>query len=181
MVEIGVLGRPHGVRGALRVHLHNPSSDLLERIDELLLVDERGLEARFAVLHYQQAPRHGLMVLDGVDTRERALELKGARLFVERGELPALRDGEFYVRDLIGLDVVVGEEVLGVISGSLDRGGVEVVLVAAGDEEIEIPLADRFVEELDVAGRRLRVRDVGDLPRSKARAGRAPGKTRRGV
>ena len=34
-VEIGVVARPHGVRGELRVHLHNPESTALDAAEEV--------------------------------------------------------------------------------------------------------------------------------------------------
>jgi ribosomal 30S subunit maturation factor RimM len=38
-VEIGVVARAHGIRGEVRVHLHNPGSTALEEVEVLYLGD----------------------------------------------------------------------------------------------------------------------------------------------
>lgn len=170
MVELGVLGRPHGVRGTLRVFLHNPQSSTLERVDSVLLKTGDGRDpTRHAIVQYQPGPKHGLLVLEGVKTREDAQALKGAAVLVPTDALPSPGRGEFYIKDLVGLEVVCDGGVLGKVVTSSDRGGVEVITVVDGDIEFEIPLVEEFVVDLDLRSGKLTVRDVDDLPRSKVR------------
>ncbi len=46
------------------------------------------------------------MRLEGIDDRDAALALGKPELWVERRELPALKEGEHYRADLIGFEVV---------------------------------------------------------------------------
>ena len=41
-IEIGVVARPHGVRGELRVHLHNPESTALDDAELILALGGDG-------------------------------------------------------------------------------------------------------------------------------------------
>ena len=106
------------------------------------------------------------MALDGVASRDAAERLKGATVHLERAELPDLEPGEFYVDDLVGMEVYCGEELLGRIESSRAQGGIEVVRVANATEEIEVPLVNGYVERLDLSGRRLEVSGVDELPRT---------------
>lgn len=179
LVEIGIVGRPHGVRGELRVHLHNPGSEVIGRADPVYLLRNPGGEPVVRRIEgVRQGPRCVLVSLEGADSRELAAELKGARLLVPRSVLPPPEEDEFYVDDLPGVEVRVGAVRLGVVSGSREQGGVEVVTVdvdagTGGDpEEIQIPLAEEFVERLCLDEGLLVVRDIDDLPRHPRRKGR---------
>lgn len=61
--------------------------------------------------------------IDGVDTRNDAEALKGARVFVSRSAFPTPDPDEFYWIDLIGLSVVNREgQLLGTVVDLLDTG-----------------------------------------------------------
>lgn len=180
-VEIGIIGRPHGVRGEVRVHLHNPSSDIIHKLEQAFLLPPGGdgqVPAARRIEGVRPGPRLALLSFEGVTNRERAAALKGSRMLVPRSLLPPPEEGEFYVDDLIGLEVRAGGARLGTVSASREQGGAEVVTVAVdppagGDhEEIQIPLVENFVERLSIAEGVLSVRDIDDLPRGPRRRAR---------
>ncbi len=167
-VELGVVGRPHGVKGAFRLSLHNPASKFLTtggRV-ELDTTRDGGPLSEHRIAAVQRSGKHCIVSLEGIDRREQAEELTGARLLVPRDALPALEDGEFYVDDLMGIDVWQAGRLLGAIVESREQGGIEVVRVRGEDGDIEIPLVDEFVVSIDVRGGRVEVRDTEDLPHS---------------
>ena len=60
----------------------------------------------------------------GIDSPEAASTLKGAQIVVEREYAAPLKEGEYYVEDLKGLEVVSAEgESLGHIIGMTEGGG----------------------------------------------------------
>lgn len=152
-VVVGVIGRPHGIRGELGIDV---------RTDEPA--------TRFAVgtqLHAEGAPHrhwevettrwHGerlLVRLTGVADRTTAEELKGTRLalHVPATERPS-DEAEFYDHQLLGLDVLdhtrasVGRVIEVVHLPAHDLLRVE---LAAGDERL-IPFATEVVPEVDLA------------------------------
>ena len=164
LIEIGVVGRPHGIRGALRVFLHNPSSSLLYDIDRVFMrTVDASAPVSSEILNYAAAGRRGILTLRGIENRAEAEKWTGARLLVDRRVLPDVDDGEFYVEDLMGIEVLCEGKPMGKVKSSREQGGVEVVTVMDGSREIEIPLVDEFVQELDVDGGRLMVRDIENL------------------
>ncbi len=167
LIEIGVVGRPHGMRGALRVFLHNQSSSLLYDIDEVLLRPvDASTPVSSEILNYSAAGKRGTLTLRGIENRTEAEKWTGARLLVDRRVLPDVDDGGFYVEDIIGIEVFSEGKRIGKVKSSRAQGGVEVVTVMDESQEIEIPLVDEFVQELDVEGGRLTVRDIENLPRT---------------
>lgn len=100
--------------------------------------------------------------LMGVEGRDASEALKGATVHVRRAHFPALDDGEFYWVDLIGhaVENLRGES-LGVVTGLMDNGAHPILRVAIlGSEksqELLIPFVDKFVADVDTAGKRIKV------------------------
>jgi 16S rRNA processing protein RimM len=102
-----------------------------------------------------------------IPDRNAAEALKGARVFVSRESFPTAGDGEYYWIDLIGLDVVNRDGVaLGPVVDLIDTGPHCVLRVRRpeaapdakpDDAERLIPFVDAFVDQVDLAARRITV------------------------
>ena len=104
-VEVGIVARPHGVRGEVRVALHWDGSDALGSAPEVLLRLPRRGERRLAVVQARKVPKAVLLRLEGVESRDDAELLRGARVLVPREAMPALGPGEYYLCDLVGAEL----------------------------------------------------------------------------
>lgn len=94
--------------------------------------------------------------LPGVDDRDQAAALVGRDILVDRGQLPAPAEGEFYWADLEGLEVVTTEGVvLGRVSHLVATGANDVLVVHGGGKEHLLPFVrERYVQDVDMeAGR----------------------------
>ncbi|MFO8070711.1 MAG: ribosome maturation factor RimM [Polyangia bacterium] len=158
-----MLGRPHGVRGALRLFLHNPSSRAVRDCGALWISDGKGRTARRELRGYRSMPRFSLVELEGVSDRDSAAALTGSRVLLPRAELGDLGEGEFYVEELKGIRAYDGERLLGAIVSSRSQGVLEVVTVRGEEMELQVPLVEDHVETLDLEARELHVRDSENL------------------
>jgi len=152
-VLIAELGRPHGVRGLLRVRDFS----------------EAGLAA-FAVLRdatgraFRLRP-HGvdIVAVDGVADRDAAASLTGTKLYVERALLPAVEEDEFYLADLVGL---AAEGASGQAFGrvlTVEDHGAGPYLVLSGPPERLVPFTQAAVPVVDVAGGRIVVEPPAEI------------------
>ena len=153
-VPLAEVARPHGVRGELRLKLFNKDSDLLLKLEEVLVRLKEGAEHEVTVDRARRADIAILMKLHSVDDRDRADELRGALICARRRDFPALEDGEFYTCDLIGARVVVkGNEAheLGKVRDLASYPSVETLVVTAtdGGKNFEVPLVEAFIERVD--------------------------------
>ena len=105
-----------------------------------------------------EARVHGATVLaklDGVESREQALRLKGAGVWLERAALPDPGEGHYYHADLIGLEVVNEQgEALGLVI-KLFTNGAQDVMEVAGDRTRLLPWVAAVVKAVDLKGRRV--------------------------
>lgn len=151
MVLVGDIGRPHGVRGLVRVRAFTAEPEGLTAYGPLS--DESGAR-RFALTLL--AP--GLARIEGVNDREAAARLTGTRLFVAREALPPPDDpDEFYLADLVGLAATLADGApAGRVRAVEEHGaGAFLVIDAPDGREALIPFTRAAVPEVDIAAGRL--------------------------
>jgi 16S rRNA processing protein RimM len=101
-LEVGRVGRPHGVRGEVSIAF---VSNRLERTmpGAVLRAGDRELVVASARRHQDR----WLVRFEGIDDRDAAETLRGATLTAAPlGKAAALEEGEFWVHELIGSTVV---------------------------------------------------------------------------
>lgn len=163
-IELGVIARPHGVLGELRVHVFNPKSTLLEELEEVFLLGDEGSPRLVSIESTRRGPKALLVRLAGIASRGQADELRGCRLGVPRSALPALDEGEYYYADLVGLAAYEGDRRVGEVVGVLDYPSVECLQVRTEEGLLEVPMLPRWVAEVDVRAGEVRLVDLSDIP-----------------
>ena len=163
-LRVGRITGAHGLGGALRVRPENPDSDTLHIVTRVYL-EQNGATHEYAVLDARRINRATLrIVLGGVDTPERAEQLRGAALMVAVADLPPAGPGEFYYYQVIGCEVVttLGRR-LGVIEEVFTAGASDVLVVRGDSGEILVPVIEDVVKDMDLEGRKVTVEAVPGL------------------
>lgn len=159
-LEIGVVTGAHGLRGLLRVKLFATGTTSLVEAGRVRLQHADGSHSEHDVLHLEARAKGQLrMGLGGCRDRAAAEALKGATVWVRRGDLPALSEDEFYLVDTIGCraETPAGEP-LGEVVQIGDNGAQALLHLRQGDRVFNVPAVDAFIVDFD--GTRL----VLDLP-----------------
>lgn len=149
-ILMGVIGRPHGVRGLL--HVHSYTADPADLPDYAPFADDRG-----RVFTLEWASEGVARVAEIVDGREVPLRDRNAaqalvnvRLHVDRARLPPPEDkDEFYLTDLVGLRAVTPQ--------GAELGHIDVVHDYGGGASLEIgrlivPFTRACVPVVDIVG-----------------------------
>src|ERR1700709_36174 len=102
-IQLGVVGRAHGVRGLVRITSHTAEPADLTAYGPL-----SDPEGRLYMLSLQGGGRAEIArMMDGVAVkvpdRAQAEKLTNTKLFVDRSALPPAGEDEFYLTDLIGM------------------------------------------------------------------------------
>jgi 16S rRNA processing protein RimM len=153
-VVIGVVVAPHGVRGTLKVRAIGPGKHIRNNSTPVIG------GARRAILAVRQTPKGFLVEVEGVQSREGALSLKGEVLMLDRDELDAPEEGEYYVADLVGLTAVnEAGEILGNVEDTFETAAHEVLVVREEDDgDFFVPFTLEHVPELDPRAGRITIR-----------------------
>lgn len=153
---MGRIAAPFGVQGWIKIQPFTEEVDGLADFDSWWLGDGKG----WREVAVKGCNAHGATLvakLEGCNDRDAAATLKGSQVAVPRSTLPRTAKDEYYWSDLIGLAVVnLQGEALGKVSGLLETGVHDVMVVQNGQERL-IPFIAQYVIEVDVAGGQVRV------------------------
>jgi 16S rRNA processing protein RimM len=158
-VVIGRVGRPHGVRGALRATPTGATLATLEAGEEVE-VHPPGAAPRAMVLAAREGTaERPILRLAGIDDREAAAALTGATISVPAGREAGPADPDTYlVRDLVGCEVLVGARAAGTVVEVHEAPANDVLEVAGPEGALLVPFTADAVRELDLDARRIVVR-----------------------
>ena len=144
---MGRVAGSYGVRGWIKVVPGGGVLDVLPEVQRWW-IGGRAYGVAEAKVHSATV----IAKLDGIESREQALALKGETVSVDREALPGIEAGHYYLADLVGLEVwnVQGER-LGVVRQWSTNGAQDVMDV---DGRL-IPWVAAIVKEVDLAARRI--------------------------
>jgi 16S rRNA processing protein RimM len=151
LVPLGVIIGAHGVRGELRVKLHNPGSAVLDRRNSVVLRDgDKTSEHRVTARRRHQDLL--LIAIEGCADRDAAIALRGREVCVPRSHLPALAPGEYYLTDLVGLRAERADgQSIGTVTAVISYPTVDALSVLTEAGVLEVPLLAPYLVEARVA------------------------------
>ena len=153
--RIGQIVNTQGLKGEVRVY---PYVDDINRFDELEnFYLDKNFNQEFEVERVRYKGNMVIMKIKGVDSVEMAERLKTKNLYVSRENSVDLDEDEFFIADLIGLDVftVAGEKV-GTLKDVLQYSANDVYVVKGdNDKEYLIQSTLKFVPEINIEEKKM--------------------------
>jgi 16S rRNA processing protein RimM len=138
-LEIGKIVAPQGLAGEMRVY---PNTDFPERFEVagkrwLLRPGETEPQPIELVAgRYVEGKNLYVIKLAGVNNCNQVEELRGCKIMVSASDRPQLAENEFYVPDLLGLEVF--------LQASGELVGKVIDIIPAGNDLLEVELDPRF-------------------------------------
>ena len=151
LLKVGVITTTHGVRGEVKVF---PTTDDAERfldIEYVLLDTGRELR-RLNIQHVKFFKNLAILKFEGIDNINDIEMYKGRDLWIPREEAQELGEDEYYVADLIGMDVLLENgEKFGVIRDVMETGANDVYVVELPDhQEVLLPAIRECILDVDL-------------------------------
>jgi 16S rRNA processing protein RimM len=148
-VIIGRVTRPHGIAGEVRAQSHTDRPERFSTLDKVWVGDPPGVAVTVdrVRLHQQSI----ILKLRGVDTRSEAETLRNQWLSLPMDQAAPLEEGEMYLFQMIGLEVLtVDGNLLGVVDEILETGANDVILVRTPSGELLLPDIPGVVLDVDL-------------------------------
>ena len=171
--RIGVITEPHGVRGEVKVYPTTDDPAHLKKVKKLYMpVDakipegfaQEYIEAegqRMAVLNaegFKQQKDRIILKFKEITDRDMAERFRKRELFVDRENAVPLEEDEYYISDLIGLNVYENDVQIGTVKDVLQTGANDVYQILKTDgTELLLPAIRECVLKVDVKGGRMDV------------------------
>ncbi len=152
LITVGLINKPHNLNGSLKVF---PITDFPERFldRQEILVDRKGVIELMRIDSISLHNGYLIMNLAGVDTIEKAEQFRGAYLKISEAQLEPLQENEYYIYQLLNLDVKdISGNHIGRLADILKTGANDVYVVKNNDnEEILVPALKKVVKKIDLA------------------------------
>ncbi len=150
-IQIGKLGKPHGLQGALKVHLWDEFSDF--RPKQVLFVKQAGDLVPFFIEKVREHGVHVLVYFEDLENPNAAYQLANKPIFVRKQDLPPA----YLEQEVSEMEAVLGfrifDQNLGEIGPIIDYDEQvyqTMVLVDYKGTEVMIPWVDAYIERMDV-------------------------------
>lgn len=158
-LEIGQIVNTFGIKGELKV---TPFTDDINRFDDLekVYVKTRKDEKLYKVENVRYHKNMVLLKLEGIENPEQAELLKNSYLEIDREDAIPLEEGQYFIVDLIGLEVYTDEgKLLGKVDDIYNTGANDIYVIKdelgkqillPGIKEVikEVKLDDRIIVHL---------------------------------
>lgn len=170
MLRVGVISSTHGIRGEVKVF---PTTDDVKRFNKLKKVyldySVKGIRGTIkkecieleigGVKYFKQFV---ILKFKGIDNINDIEKYKGMDLYVTREDAIPLEEGEYYIADLIGLEVFDEDDnAIGNVSDVLQTGANDVYIVKGNTEyknkEIMIPAINQCILDINLEENKMKV------------------------
>jgi len=163
LIQVGTIGRPHSFRGEFVLSHGAVSPSLRDHVRTLYIGPNEKSAAAHAVQGYVPMPKGLRIKLETFNSDTDVKAKRGTPVFVDRQDLPAPSENEFYVGDLIGSEVreKVTERRVGVLTGveEVGHGSPDRWWVRNGPNEYAFPATSAVILEVDAAQRVIWIKD----------------------
>ena len=149
-IECGKIINTHGCRGGVKAESWCNSEEDLAAFKRLFIKNGSEFE-EYKVTKSAIFKQFVIFEFKGLDDMDKAMLLKNKTLYAKRSDFK-LDDGEFFLADMIGLDVIDADNgrVYGKLVEIINRGASDIYVVNTENGERMIPAVDQFIISVDI-------------------------------
>ncbi|WP_333791816.1 ribosome maturation factor RimM [Muricomes intestini] len=156
-LQVGIISSTHGIRGEVKVF---PTTDDAVRFKKLkkVILNAGKEQIPLEIENVKFFKQFVILKFKGIDNINDIEKYKGKSLFVDRENAVKLEKDEYYIADLIGMQVFTEEGRLGVLKDVLETGANEVYVVDSDKYgEVLIPAIQQCILDVNVQEQTMKV------------------------
>lgn len=158
LVNIGTIVGTHHLTGSVKVNSIFEDIDVI--IGEKVLI-EKGENRKLLTVKNVKRLNDKKLILDFAEIKniDEAREINNFQIKIRRDLLPEKNSDDFYINDLLGVEVYENNEKIGEILDVLETAAHDILIVKdiVNKNEIMIPLIEQFVESVDFENNKINV------------------------
>lgn len=158
LLQVGVISSTHGVRGEVKVF---PTTDDVKRFKKLkkVILDTGREHLPLEVESVKFFKQFAIVKFKGIDNINDIEKYKGKSLLVDRENAVKLRKDEYFIADMIGLQVYTEDgEAFGVLKDVLETGANDVYIIDSPKHgEVLIPAIKQCILDVDIEGQKMTI------------------------
>ncbi|OIQ16350.1 MAG: 16S rRNA processing protein RimM [Bacteriovorax sp. MedPE-SWde] len=162
LIILGVCNKPHGIRGGFTFVLENSQDSVLSKGTSVYLfpsspassISSEGEEHKIEKISFGNKT---IAYLKDVTDRNVTESMIPFEIKFPRDQFPEAEEGEFYIADLVGIEVLEfgTDELVGKVSDYYDNSVQTILTIRGAKQSFDIPFVENFVPKVDVEARRI--------------------------
>ncbi len=161
LIELGHSLRPHGIKGEVALKLYNDDGGVLKQGEGIVLfpyteeskLPDEGKEYFITKLKFGNKV---ICQLRGVESREDIELIIPFTIKFPRDKFPKLSEDEFYLEDLIGLEVIdIDGHSLGKVKNHYSNGAQTVLQLSLKTGNIDLPFIEHFFPHINLKRKKI--------------------------
>ena len=157
-IALARIVKTHGTQGEVKARTFSGEVDHLLSLSEVELRRDRET-IRATIDALRTTGRELLIRFRGYETIDRAKTLVGYELWADRRYAVPLGPDEYYVCDIVGLEVIDGEERLGRIVAVIDGSAAPLIEIETGDETVLVPFVEHYFGRVAIEERYVEIKN----------------------
>lgn len=158
LLQVGVISSTHGIRGEVKVF---PTTDDVKRFKKLkkVILDTGREHLPLEVESIKFFKQFAIVKFKGIDNINDIEKYKGKSLLVDRENAVKLRKDEYFIADMIGLQVYTEDgEAFGVLKDVLETGANDVYIIDSPKHgEVLVPAIKQCILDVDIEGQKMTI------------------------
>ena len=156
LLQVGVMSSTHGVRGEVKVF---PTTDDVKRFKKLkkVILDTGKEQLPLEIEGVKFFKQFVILKFRGIDNINDIEKYKGKSLLVDREHAVKLKKDEYFIADMIGMDVFTEEgELFGALKDVMETGANDVYIIEMTDgKEVLVPAIKQCILDVDIENRKM--------------------------
>ena len=157
-VLIGQIVNVHGIKGEVKVYPYTDDVDNLAKKLKRIYLDEQMSKSYDVTCRIQKGMI--LAKISTIDSVEKAEMLRNKYIYISEEDLDTLEEDSYYVKDLIGLDVIDirNDNLIGRLDYIFNTGANDVYEIATTDnKKVYLPAIKQVIKKVDINARKIYV------------------------
>lgn len=162
-LQVGVISSTHGIRGEVKVF---PTTDDPARFKKLknVLLDTGKERIELEIQSVKFFKQFVIVKFRGIDNINDIEKYKGKSLMVPREDAVQLEEDEYYIADLIGMEVYTDGGRFGTLKDVMETGANEVYIIDSDEHgEVLVPAIHDCILDVDVEKQTMKIRLMDGL------------------
>ncbi len=150
-LEVGQIVNTFGIKGFVKIY---PYVDDIQRFDDLknVYIQTKKFNTKLEIEEVKYQKNMVLVKFKGIDTLEQAEKLKNAYVEIDRSDAIPLEEGQYFIADLLGLEVFLDTgEKLGILEDIFNTGSKDIYVVKNElGKQYLLPYIDEVIKDIDL-------------------------------
>lgn len=163
-LEVGQIVNTFGIKGFVKIY---PYVDDIRRFDNLkeVYIRIKKQESKLEIEEVKYQKNMVLIKFKGIETVEQAERLRNAYVKIDRKDAIPLEEGQYFIADLIGLEVYLDTgEKLGILDDIFNNGSTDIYVVKNElGKQFLLPYVDEVIKEIDLENEKIIVHIIEGL------------------